>query len=142
MSERRTPSIDQVEHDGSFGVRKVSNFIDNGAGGVVRQAGDALGNPYVKEKGMSGTGADTTITLTSANTAYAVPASAPTTDYILVLSNQSDTNMTWGFQNTGTLGNVLVASTGLVSMRLAGSVVIYARCASAGKVLNYSTKIV
>lgn len=95
-----------------------------------------------QEKGMSGTGADTTITLTNADTAYAVPASAPTTDYVLVLSNQSDTNMTWGFQNTGTLGNILTSSTGLVSMRLGGGQVIYTRCSSGGKVLNYSTKIV
>lgn len=99
-------------------------------------------NIFSKEKGLSGTGADTTITLTNANTAYQVPASIPTTDYVLVISNQSDTNITWGFQNTGTLGNLLVATTGLASMRLAGGQAIYARCASAGKVLNYSTKVV
>lgn len=94
------------------------------------------------EAGMSGTGVDTTKTLTAATTSYPVPVSAPTDTYMLVLSNQSDTNMTWGFQDTGTLGNILVASTGLVSMRLAGGQVIYVRCASSGKVLNYSTKIV
>lgn len=48
MSERRTPAIDQVEHDRTFKVRKVSNFIDNGAGSVVRQAGDSSGRTLVK----------------------------------------------------------------------------------------------
>lgn len=96
----------------------------------------------VNQKSLSGAGSDTTITLTNLNTAYQVPASPPASDYVLVISNQSDTNMTWGFQNTGTLGNLLIATTGLASMRLAANDKIYVRCASSGKVLNYSTKIV
>ncbi len=37
------PQTDQEEHDQVFGVKKVSNFISDGAGNLVRQLGDSTG---------------------------------------------------------------------------------------------------
>lgn len=121
-------------------VKALNVSVSMSGGGGSK--GTLLDPSIVQERGLSGTGVDTTITLTTLNTQYTVPASVPTTDYVLVLSNQSDTNILWGFQSSGTLGNLLLATSGLASMRLAGGQVIYVRCASSDKVLNYSTKIV
>lgn len=87
----------------------------------------------------AGTGSNDSVTLTSANTAYAVPASAPSSKYVLILYNGSDTDIYYGFQNSNANG-ILLPPDGKVAVNLGASQAMYAYCASAGKVITYSYK--
>jgi hypothetical protein len=86
-----------------------------------------------------GSGSNGSVTLTSANTAYAVPATASTKRHILVLYNGSDTDQYWGYQNTNANG-ILIPPDGRVSLNLGASQQVYAYCATAGKIIKYSFK--
>lgn len=86
-----------------------------------------------------GTGSNGSVTLTSANTAYAIPATASTKNHILILYNGSDTDMFVGYENTNANG-ILLATGKTREFNLGISQQVYAYCASAGKVLTYSYK--
>lgn len=88
-----------------------------------------------------GTGANGSVTLTSANTAYAVPTSAPTGSYKITIYNGSDSVLYIGYQNTNSNGIPLSQGETLES-ELGASQQLYAYCASASKALTYVTKLV
>lgn len=87
----------------------------------------------------AGTGANGTITLTNASTAYSVPATASDSNHVLTLYNGSDANMFWGFA-TLTTGGILLSAGGVLTVNLGANQGLFVYCASAGKVINYSLK--
>ena len=107
----------------------------------MRVTKDGIPEQRTEEKPLGGTFTDYTITLTDADTSYQVPASGnvPTKPYVLILGNTSDTNILWKTANDATGGHTIISETGEATFRLAANKVLYARCASAGKILNYST---
>ncbi len=86
-----------------------------------------------------GTGSNGSVTLTSANTAYAIPATASTKNHIIILYNGSDTDMFVGYENSNANG-ILLATGKTREFDLGADQQVYAYCASAGKVLTYSYK--
>jgi hypothetical protein len=93
----------------------------------------------IKIEHLSGTGVDTSYTLTNAGTAYYIPRTPPTARYTLIVYNGSDTDMMLGFSSTTTVGFKLVPGEKFM-IDLDASELIYAYCASAGKVINFSYK--
>lgn len=88
-----------------------------------------------------GTGANGAVTLTAANTAYAIPASAPAGSYKITIYNGSDSVLYIGYQNTNSNGIPLSQGETLES-ELGASQQLYSYCTSAGKTLTYVTKLV
>lgn len=88
-----------------------------------------------------GTGANGSVTLTSADTAYAIPASAPAGSYKITVQNNSDTDIYVGYQNSATNGIKLEPGDSATD-KLGASQQLYAYCASAGKIITYTTKLV
>ncbi len=146
-----TPSeTSRIEHDEVFGTKRVAPFVDNGDGTLVRQTKIAteakqddiivaLENANQETVYPAGAGSNGSVTLTNANTAYAVPTTASTAKHILVLYNGSDTDLYWGFANSNANG-ILLPPDGRVSLNLGASEEVYAYCASASKVITYSLK--
>jgi len=87
-----------------------------------------------------GTGTNATRTLTLSATAYTVIASTPITAYQLVMYNNSDTDIYWGFANSNANG-ILLPRDGRVALDMGASQAIYAYCASAGKTLATTYKL-
>ena len=87
----------------------------------------------------AGTGSNGSVTLTNANTAYAVPTTAPTGKYVLVLDNQSDTDIYWGFENSSSNGLLLEVGEQR-GIPLGANQSVYCYSATAGTVINYSYK--
>ena len=114
---------------GSRGYKSVK--IENSDGDTV----DSFGEPIYPV----GSGSNGSVTLTNANTAYAVPTTASTEKHILILYNGSDADMYWGFANSNANG-ILLPPDGKATMNMGASQQIYAYCASAGKVITYSYK--
>lgn len=88
-------------------------------------------------KNPSGTASNGTVTLTSASTAYAIPTSAPTTDYTMIVYNGSNSDMYLGFA-TLTTGGILLPAGGTLTVDIGASKTLFAYCTSAGKIANYS----
>lgn len=86
-----------------------------------------------------GTGSNGTVTLTLANTAYAIPTVAPTTAYRVNLYNGDDTEIFIGYGNTNANGIPLYPGD-KTEDDIGASQQLYAYCASAGKVLTYTLK--
>lgn len=86
-----------------------------------------------------GTGTNGSVTLTNADTIYAVPSSAPTANYVLVLYNGSDTDMFWGYQNSNANG-ILFRSGATATFDIGANQQIYTYCSSGSKVITYTTK--
>ena len=89
----------------------------------------------------TGTSANGTTTLTLADTAYAVLSSPPAARFVLNVSNISDTNIYIGYANSNSGGILLKANGGSAEILLGASQTPYAYCASAGKVLSYTYKV-
>lgn len=85
------------------------------------------------------TNATAQLSLASAATAY--QPTAPASPYLLVLSNNSDTDMKWGYATATATGILLPKSGGTVAMIMAASKAPYINCASAGKVCDYTTTV-
>ena len=76
----------------------------------------------------------TALTLTTANTAYLLPASELATRKTLIIYNGSDADVYIGSASVTTANGILLPSSG--SMQLDVSAGLYAVCGSAGKILN------
>lgn len=92
-------------------------------------------NPYLP----LATNVSSTLTLTSASTAYQI--TEPTSNFIVTYCNASDTDMYWGFATLTTGGILLAKSGGVVTFSCAANASPFFYCASAGKVLNYTTSV-
>lgn len=88
-----------------------------------------------------GTGTNGAVTLTTANTAYAVPASAPAGSYKMLVVNVSDSMMYFGYQDANSNG-IPVNPGARVEVTLGAGEQIYAYCASTGRELVYTAKLV
>ena len=93
---------------------------------------------------LSGTTANGTRDLTSANTWYAVPSTVPASPYILVATIENSVGtVRFGFDNTGTPsatnGNQAPSQ---LTIRLAANQVIYYASSTAGDDVNWTTKII
>jgi hypothetical protein len=86
-----------------------------------------------------GTGSNGAVTLTDANTSYAIPSVAPTTSFRINLYNGSDTSIFVGYEDTNANGAELPPGDTLEDNLGAGQQ-LYAYCASAGKILTYTYK--
>ncbi|GBD90294.1 hypothetical protein BMS3Abin04_01011 [bacterium BMS3Abin04] len=106
---------------------------------VVDSSGNQINSSSEEGQFPAGTGSNGSITLTNADTAYSIPASAPTENYVIVLYNGSDTDMYVGYENSNANG-LLLPSGGRMSFDLGANQVVYAYCGSAGKILSYSLK--
>ena len=122
---------------GGGGIDPVG--LKNIAGSQINPAKED-GN-LAKALGLSGTGTDTTFTLTVANTAYAIPASPPTDYYTLLIYNASDTDVYFRF-TTGITAGVKIATAASLSVDLGPNQQVYVYCGLAGKVINLSYKII
>lgn len=98
-----------------------------------------LDGEVVQAKHLSGTGDNDVVDLTSANTAYDVPASPPASPYTMVLFNGDSNDIYWGFEDTNANG-VLIAPNGMVSLDLAASQKVYCYSATAGADITFSYK--
>lgn len=88
---------------------------------------------------VAGTGDSGSVTLTAANTAYAVPAAAPTGSYRLNIYNGSDTEIFVNYENSNANGMSLQSGE-RVEDDLGADQQLYAYCASSGKALTYTLK--
>lgn len=103
---------------------------------------EVVNTPDVKNKYVLplGTNTSSTITLTLASTAYQIVE--PASDFIVTYCNLSDTDMYWGFATLTSGGILLPKNGGTLILKCAANNSPFFYCASAGKVLNYSTTIV
>lgn len=93
---------------------------------------------------LSGSSANGSRTLTSANTWYSVPSTVPTSPYILVATVENSVGtVRFGFDNTGTPsatnGNQAPSQ---LTVRLAANQVIYYASSSANDQVNWTIKII
>lgn len=86
------------------------------------------------------TNVSSTLTLTSATTAYQI--TEPTSDFLVTYCNASDTDMYWGFATLTSGGIKLASGGGTVTMLCAANSSPFFYCGSAGKVLNYTTTVI
>lgn len=85
----------------------------------------------------SGAGGTGEIDIALANTAYAIPAVAPTKSYILIMYNLSDTDIYWGFSPIVT-GGIILPAGATSSVNIGKDSLLYVYCISAGKKINYT----
>ena len=88
---------------------------------------------------LDGTGDNGIIDLTSANTAYDVPATAPTNPYVMVLYNSTAYDIYWGFEDTNANG-ILLPPGGTVTLELGANQIVYCYSATAGADVTYTYK--
>ena len=93
---------------------------------------------------LSGSSANGTRDLTSANTWYAVPSTVPSAPYTLVVTQENATGtIRWGFDNTGTPsatnGNQAPSQ---LTVRLSAGQVVYYASSTAGDDVCWTTKII
>lgn len=117
--------------------------IERTSGGNLKVAVEEVEPAVTEELGLypAGTGSNGAVTLTSADTAYAVPASAPSGSYKVTLQNNSDTDIYVGYQNTAANGIKLEPGDS-AGDKLGSGQQLYAYCGTAGKVITYTTKLV
>ena len=95
---------------------------------------DIINNSY-----PTGTGSNGIVTLTNANTAYAVPSTAPTGKYELNLYNGSGSDIYVGYENINT-GGSLITTGGTARILLGANQQVYCYSATVGVSVNYSYK--
>lgn len=91
---------------------------------------------------LSGSSSNGSVTLSSANTWYAVPGTVPTTAYILVATLETSIGtVRWGFSNSGTPsatnGNIAPSQ---LTVRLAANQSVYFASDTANDVVNWTIK--
>ena len=105
---------------------------------AVTNAGTfAVQNKYVLPLATNTT---STLTLTSASTAYQI--TEPGSDFLVTYCNMSDTDMYWGFATLTTGGTLLPKNGGTLVLKCVANNSPFFYCASAGKVLNYTTTLI
>jgi len=87
----------------------------------------------------AGTGDEENKILTNADTAYAIPTSAPSEKYVLVAYNISDTDMYWSYKNS-TSGGIILETGEKVAICLGANQQVYVWCGGADKTVNLSWK--
>lgn len=90
---------------------------------------------------VAGTGSNGSISLVSANTAYAIPGSTPASNYKITVQNNSDVPVFIGYQNTNTDG-IQLDPGDIAYDSLGAGQQLFAYCGSAGKSVVYTTKLV
>ena len=106
---------------------------------IVDASGNQITQFVVDDDYPAGSGSNGSVTLTSANTAYAVPASAPTKKYVMVLYNNTSNNIYWGYENSNSNG-IILESGEKVSIDLGANEQIYCYSATAGTTIVYTYK--
>ena len=106
---------------------------------VVDASGNQITQFGVDDNYPAGSGSNGSVTLTSANTAYAVPASAPTEKYVLILYNDSGSDIYFGYENSNSNG-MLMEDGDKVAFDLGANQQIYCYSATAGVSIKYSYK--
>jgi len=136
-------AITRKEHNQSYGMKKVIPYgIDSNNNAVsisVNKNGD------LKNGILSGASTNGTVALAVADTWYQVPTTAPTSDYVLVVSKENEAGtIRWSTTNSGTPsatnGNKFL--TGSLKIKLAANEVIYFGSSTAGDDVNWITKII
>lgn len=105
-------------------------------------------NPATEEsvigvKPLSGASTNGTVPLTLANTWYPVPSTIPTSDYTLIISEESVIGtLRMAFSNSGapSATNGTIAP-GQLTVDLAGGNAVYYSSSNAGDVINWTAKI-
>jgi len=123
--------VDRVGGGGGGGLTSVESEALQGVATEAKQ------DEMINSNYPSGTASNGTLTLTNADTAYSI--TAPTSNYVLIVYNGSDTDMYMGYA-TLTIGGILLPAGGTMNFNLGANQTIYFYCTSAGKVLNYSLK--
>jgi hypothetical protein len=88
-----------------------------------------------------GTGGNGSVTLTNADTSYAVPASAPGGSYNITLQNNSDSDIYIGYDDSAANGIKLEPGDS-ASNKLGAGQQLYAYCGTPGESLTYSIKLI
>jgi hypothetical protein len=119
------------------------DYINIGAttGGNLKSSTEELDDTVRADlnRHLDGAGSNGAVTLTDANTAYAVPTVAPTKSYRITLNNKGDTSIFVGYQNSNANGVEIPPGDSAYDNLGAGQQ-LYAYCGSAGKVLTYTYK--
>ena len=119
---------------GKFGIDQTTPGTTNGV--YVNNTPDVK-NKYVLPLATNTT---STLTLTSASTAYQI--TEPGSDFMVTYCNMSDTDMYWGFATLTTGGVLLPKNGGTLVLKCVANNSPFFYCASAGKVLNYTTTLI
>ncbi len=101
------------EHEAPYGVKRVSNFISNGSGGLVRQAGDSSGNISVATASFTSVTSFNAVNNT-AGTAVNLPSAACKVVEIFVPTGNTGQQVAVGASNVkaavgSELGSILIS---------------------------------
>lgn len=129
-------SIDQTT-DGTTNKVYVGNTVNVASHAVTNAGTFAVQNKYVLPLATNVT---STLTLTNASTAYQI--TEPTSDFLVTYCNTSDTDMYWGFATLTSGGVLLPKNGGTLTLKCAANNSPFFYCASAGKVLAYTTTLI
>ncbi|GBE16994.1 hypothetical protein BMS3Abin15_00826 [bacterium BMS3Abin15] len=108
--------------------------------GLKDSGGTAINPAKEEDTYPTGSSSDGTIALASANTWYAVPSSAPTTDYTIIVSlENADGTVRWSFNNGGTPsatnGNLVPNH---IAINIGANKTLYFGSSTAGDDVNYT----
>ena len=93
-----------------------------------------INNPLpVKDKAL-GTPTTTALTLTTADTAYLIPATELTDRRTVIIHNKSDTDIYYGDSGVTTTNGILLSASGTVSLDIESE--LYAVCGTNSKIIN------
>ena len=104
---------------------------------VLDSSGNQIDQFSVDDQYPAGSGSNGSVTLTNADTAYAVPSSAPTKKYVIVLYNDSGSDIYWGFENSNSNG-IILEDGERVAVDLGANKQLYCYSSSAGVAIKYS----
>ena len=128
----------------------AEKYIDGTNDELKRVSGRDVGNEFALAttivdsisfpKGSTGDGS---LTLTNANQAYALPPSAPTGKYVLIVQPYENNTDDIFFNFGGSVSSGILVSNGLVlTINLGAGQQIYFWSPSAGQMVNYTYKLV
>lgn len=109
------------------------------ATGEILTSGTSTITGDITINGLSGTGFDTTLTLTTANTSYQIPATTPSATYTLLLYNASANDVYITFTST-TTGGILLGAGSNLNIDLGANQAVYGYSATASTTINVSYK--
>lgn len=115
--------------------------LEQGLQTIGGLATEAKQDDQINAQFPGGTGDNGSVTLTSANTAYAVPATAPTSNYVLVLYNGTAYDMYWGYENSNANG-ILLPAGGRATLDVGANDTVYCYCATASQAITFTYKTI